>query len=267
MSANIHLFILCPPYSGSSVLWQLISKSTLVSSLAREGQMLPDVVPLMRGNAWSPDKEIPWQQVKEIWRSHWDLDRPLLLEKSPPNLMRAAEIEAVFRPARFVAMIRDPYAFCEGRARRHNSTLEEAATFWVRCAEQQIRNIEQLEHIVWFTYEQFVEQTHDSLAKVESLFDGLRLNNYDIDANAAPMGRVRSGALRNLNGEKIDLLSNGQIDQINAVLRTAPEVMRFFGYNYLTPEPGRQLRHYKAVIRNLSRPLERVFKRALSKGA
>jgi sulfotransferase family protein len=42
------------------------------------------------------------------WRPHWDLSRPVLLEKSPPNLIMARFLQAAFPDARFVMVVRHP---------------------------------------------------------------------------------------------------------------------------------------------------------------
>ena len=139
---RIYLFVLCPPYSGSTVLWKLLSTSPKVSALPREGQFLNTVKNIMRKNPWNPQRTFPWNVIKSKWEEVWDCSKPILLEKSPPNIIRAFEIEKVFSPAYFIAMIRNPYAFCEGFSRRNSTSMEDAAKFWVKCAEYQIKNIQ-----------------------------------------------------------------------------------------------------------------------------
>ena len=42
------------------------------------------------------------------WRPHWDLARPVLVEKSPPNLLMTRFLQAAFADARFVMVVRHP---------------------------------------------------------------------------------------------------------------------------------------------------------------
>ena len=98
---------------------------------------------------------MPWNVIKEKWENAWDLEKPVLLEKSPAHLIRAFEIEQVFDGALFIVMIRDPYAFAEGRARRYKKTMQDNAEHWVRCARYQIKNIEGLKNTIHFTYSTF----------------------------------------------------------------------------------------------------------------
>ena len=51
----------------------------------------------------------------------------MLLEKSPPNIIRTADIVNHFDPVKFVIMVRNPYAHAEGLMRRNNWTATRAA--------------------------------------------------------------------------------------------------------------------------------------------
>jgi hypothetical protein len=44
----------------------------------------------------------------ELWRRHWDLDRPILIEKSPPNLIMTRFLQGAFADARFIMVVRHP---------------------------------------------------------------------------------------------------------------------------------------------------------------
>jgi hypothetical protein len=42
------------------------------------------------------------------WRPHWDLAKPVLVEKSPPNLVMTRFLQGAFPDARFVMVVRHP---------------------------------------------------------------------------------------------------------------------------------------------------------------
>jgi hypothetical protein len=42
------------------------------------------------------------------WTPHWDLNRPVLVEKSPPNLVMTRFLQGAFPDARFVMVVRHP---------------------------------------------------------------------------------------------------------------------------------------------------------------
>jgi hypothetical protein len=81
---NSYLFILSPPYCGSTVLWRLLGTSPHVSSFPVEGQYIDSVESILRRDPWNVQVEIPWDAVKSKWEIEWDLGKPILLEKSPP---------------------------------------------------------------------------------------------------------------------------------------------------------------------------------------
>jgi hypothetical protein len=47
-------------------------------------------------------------RLLERWRPHWDLSRPVLVEKSPPNLLMSRFLQSAFPDARFVMVVRHP---------------------------------------------------------------------------------------------------------------------------------------------------------------
>jgi hypothetical protein len=47
-------------------------------------------------------------RLLDCWRPHWDLSRPVLVEKSPPNLVMSRFLQAAFDDARFVMVVRHP---------------------------------------------------------------------------------------------------------------------------------------------------------------
>src|SRR5262245_60432659 len=117
-----YLFVLCPPYSGSTLLWKLLSISPNVSSVPDDVQFLLELEHLMRDKPWDARHALPWAEIKRVWESYWDNTKPVLLEKSPPNIIRTKDILANFQPVKFVVMVRNPYAQSEGLMRRNQWT-------------------------------------------------------------------------------------------------------------------------------------------------
>ena len=63
---SAYVFVLCPPYCGSTVLWKLIATSDRVSALPDEGQFLPEVKDTMRDGEWDASRHMPWC----CWSNH-----------------------------------------------------------------------------------------------------------------------------------------------------------------------------------------------------
>ena len=259
---NKYLFVLSPPYSGSTVLWKLLASSPNVSALPKEGQFLEGVREVMRRDAWNPDKIIPWDMIKAYWDSIWDQSQPILLEKSPPNLCRAFDIEKAFVPSYFIAMIQNPYAHCQGLVRRGSKLAEGmdgAATFWVQCAQYQKKNIEGLGRIIHFTYEALTQNPWHICEQMIMFMPELR--QLDADAPISTESVIGAGPKKivNFSQLKIDLLSTRDISSINRILKNHRDLMEFFGYNYIEPTLGHQVRRMRAIISvNLTRTFRRI---------
>lgn len=232
-----YLFILCPPGSGSTVLWKLLKTSPAISALPHEGQYLDFMTDELRRKLWDSDKDFPWLKIKEEWDKVWSSEKPILLEKSPPNLRHALEIEKIFDPAFFIVMVRNPYAFCEGSKRRKRGIFSKsyklAAERWISDSTYQIKNIEGLKRCIFFTYEQLTEKPGQIVEKILEFLP--ELETLDI----AAIGRVHSihGAvarpIENLNVSQLAQLSMDDIQEINNALRLHPDIMSFFNYEYL----------------------------------
>lgn len=257
-----YLFVLSPPYSGSTVLWKLLATSPNVSALATEGQFLNSVRESMRSAPWDTKRRLSWDKIKREWDNAWDRSKPILLEKSPPNLSRAHEIEKVFLPSYFIAMIQNPYAHCEGLVRR-NSNLAEgmdgAAKFWVRCAQYQRRNIQGLSRIIHFTYETL---TRNPWQVCEQMIEFIpELQQLDAEAPISTESVLGTGPKKivNFTRLKIDLLSTKDILSINRILMDHRDLMEFFGYDYIEPTMGHHSRRIRAIISvNFTRTVQRL---------
>jgi hypothetical protein len=225
-----HLFILCPPASGSTLLWKILRTSHQVSALPVEGQTLvPDI--LFTNARWNPDLPVAWDKVKEIWLAAWDLNKPILLEKSPSHLVRAGQLEYHFPASFFLIMMRNPYAFCEGVKRRWGNKLTyyNIAKFWLICAKYQIDNIENLRHRFWFTYEDLASEPERVCRQIIGFVPEL--------VELSPAGKFavfeKSMPVENLNAQQISSLSHDDIFEINQVLKRYPEYLAYFNYRFI----------------------------------
>jgi hypothetical protein len=228
-----YLFVLCPPYSGSTLLWKLLSTSANVSALPDEGQFLPELKDVMRDKPWDAAHELPWPAIKQVWDSYWDQGKPVLLEKSPPNIIRTRDILAHFRPVRFVIMVRNPYAQSEGLMRRNNWPATKAANFAMMCLRTQLQNRRQLDDAVVLTYESLVEDPAGACASMARFLPELS----DMDAGASfevhSIDGTVSRPITDLNEKKIAALAADTVAALNEVFRRHRETMDAWGYPLL----------------------------------
>ena len=235
---NSYLFILCPPYAGSTLLNELLSTSPNVSANndlgSREGQQLPTTRKIMYDHRerWNIDRKYDWIFIKKEWLKYWDIRRPILLEKSPPNIIRALEIQAHFKPAYFICMVRNPYAHCEGIIRRNNNQPKNAAEFVINCFKYQRKNIEILENVLMITYEELTEDTDLVVDKLTRFIPWLNDINTNLVSKAHNYMK-KPMPISNMNDEKIARLSKQQMHELNSVFEKEKDLLDYFGYEII----------------------------------
>lgn len=227
-----------PPYSGSTMIKELLASSKYVSTFRGgrrgEGQTLPGASEILfKQNRWNPDLEVNWDLVKEIFYKNWDFDKPVLFEKSPPHLIRALQIEKVFSPSYFLIGIRNPYAHIEGLIRRNNSSPTAGAEFWLKCAKFQIINLKHLKNTCYFRYEDLTDDTEKTIEKIRSFIPEIRHLNKDKTFIAHNITNKPIKGIVNLNNQKISLLKQKVIDEISRTLRKEKEVVDYFNYEII----------------------------------
>ena len=118
--------------SGTTLLGRCLAEHPLVSGFADtgvpadEGQHLQTVYPPARAYGgpgkfgFSADAHLTEdsalvsaanaQQLLDEWAPHWNLERPVLVEKSPPNLIRMRFLQALYPESTFIVVTRHPIA-------------------------------------------------------------------------------------------------------------------------------------------------------------
>ena len=232
---NQHLFILSPPFCGSTLLNEIISSSNNVSCNntigLREGQHLPiakDI--LFTQDRWNPKKEINWQYIHFIWNRYWDKSKSIFLEKSPPNICRAKEIENEFINAKFICLLRNPYAQVEGKMRRYGTNAQEAAELSIQYLKYQKENIEQLKNTLLISYEDLAENTHHIKQAIITFLPELSDINTELKFNAHNLRAEKNMAITNLNSEKIAKIKKEDLLIINNVFKKEEELLNYFNY-------------------------------------
>ena len=231
------LFILSPPYCGSTLLNQLLSTSENVSCNnnlgTREGQLLPGVKHFMfQKDRWDENVQYPWKKVRKIWLKYWDYSKPIFLDKSIPNIMRVDEIEKVFSPIKYMCMVRNPYAQVEGLMRRNKQDAKSAAEFAIKCLYYQSKNRKR-ENILFFTYEQLCdngEEIFQRMIKFIPELSDLDMNIELTSHNFKSKGKMKKA---NLNDEKIAKISETDFEIINSIFEKDKDLLKEFGYKII----------------------------------
>jgi Sulfotransferase family len=237
------LFLLGVSNSGTTILTRLLASHPELRVLPKEGQALTDAVPSGSrygvGRRWTERMDLfhlteesdpaPALRAKYDWAYHFDRRPGILVEKSPPNAVRARWLQANFRPARFLAITRHPYAVCEGMRRRSNATIEGAARQWATANEVMLTDAERLEHFLLISYEELTERTGETLERMHA-FLGLEAP-FDRSVAERPlrMANVDGGPrpLQNFNSKSLERLTD---DEIAVIDRIAGPMMERLGY-------------------------------------
>jgi Sulfotransferase family len=168
--------------------------------------------------------------IYEAWAPHWDLSRRVLLEKSPPNLLKTRFLQALYPSSAFVVIIRHPIPVSIPTARwRGTRRYDRMLEHWLRCHALFEADREHLDRVHVLRYEQLV---HDPAGTLRGIFEFLRLEPIP------PSEPVGTGANEKYflqwKGLKRDPRMRVYLDL--ASLRYERRV-RHYGYSLLFPEP------------------------------
>lgn len=233
-----YLFILSPPYCGSTLLNEIISTSFSVSVnnpyRTREGQTLPSVRDIMfnKYERWDEAIDFDWVKIKNEWRKYWDLRKPILLEKSPPNILRAASINLAFENAYFIIFHRNPYAHCESLISRNKMTPVAAAEFAMFCLEKQKINLDLEVNSIAVSYENLTSKPEAFKSRLHDFLPEINDIDVETDFNAHNF-KNKPMSIQNLNSEKINKLTQSQLEKINKVFSKYISLLESFNYEVM----------------------------------
>ena len=236
MQQMSYVFILCPPYCGSTLIWKLLETSSAVAILPQEGQFIPEVKDVMLNGRWQLEKVMPWAMIKDVWHQYWDASKPYLVEKSPAHLMRVGDILEHFSPTKFILIVRNPYAHCEGLIRRNGWTPDQSAKFALMCLQKQRQNFDLLGHkAISFTYEDLVNNTSEVCSKIEAFLPGLGFLDFQQHFKLRSVDGFIERKIVDLNRKKIKNLSPDSIRGINCIFENRVDTLSYWGYELYKP--------------------------------
>lgn len=91
------------------------------------------------------------------WSTHWDLERPVLLEKSPPNLVMTRFLQALYPGARIVVIVRHPVVVALASQKWTGlRAFDRLVEHWVRAHEIFLADAPCLDHVHVVKYEELV---------------------------------------------------------------------------------------------------------------
>jgi hypothetical protein len=237
------LFIVTPPFSGSTAIAQLLHSSPHIGFLQEraEGQWL--VPGLCGDDRWDVDKLVDYASVQAVWLSRWQQLQAaapalqVVVEKSPPNMVRLEAMVAQFRDVSLLANNRDPYANCASILYRmhdgaqlpttqRQQALRTLAAHWL-LRSAKIRELVARYDIPLLTYEQFCDMPAAILPKL-NLPQGVA-QSIDVQARVRVKDYPMQG-IANQNQRQIALLREEEIAVVSEVLERQRELLDYFSY-------------------------------------
>jgi hypothetical protein len=175
--------------SGTTMLSRMLSEHPQVSGFSAtdvpedEGQHLQSVYPVVsKGRQAGRFAHLPEAHLTERsplvtdqnrerlwreWRGHWDEGRPVLLEKSPPNLLMTRFLQAMF-PGRasFVLVLRHPIAVAGATQKWSGTRPHQLIDHWVSAHRLMRDDLPHLDRVTIVRYERLVSDPDGELARV-----------------------------------------------------------------------------------------------------
>ena len=274
-AVTTHLFGISPNLSGSTFLRMALATSCATWNLPEEGQRMPgfagpsSVRPFGPGEPqpsalWTADRRwldrfanpdaYDWPRTRKAWYFQAcarDSEASVFYTKSIPHLVIVNELARHFRNAKFLFMVRDPYAVCEGilracrrQTRRQTrspadvalpahfpdrSLPELAAIHVATCLAWQRRNVEAHgDRGVFFTYEAMCAEPERVEHRIRTLvpaLDDLCLRQR------LPVKRRYHEMLTDMNARQIARLGAAELAECTRVFRERRDVLDYFGYD------------------------------------
>lgn len=118
------------------------------------------------------------KKIFSEWRPHWDLDKEVLVEKSPPNVVRTRFLQELFPQSCFIILIRHPIAVSLATEKRRRRYLHSLIDHWLTCHRRFREDRPQLDKCLVLRYERLIDAPSDTLEKVWNFID---LDSYSLD--------------------------------------------------------------------------------------
>jgi hypothetical protein len=140
------------------------------------------------------------------WGAYFDLSKELLLEKSPPNLLRSRFFQALFPGACFVFVIRHPIAVALATQKWAKTSIVELLLHWHVAYSIMLADLAHIERYCLMRYEDFVESPRSHLDEICRLVgvDGITPRETVINHNPKYFSIWKQGYAR--DREVIDSL-------------------------------------------------------------
>lgn len=166
------------------------------------------------------------------WRDYWDLDKPVLLENSPPNLVRTRYLQSLFPNSAFIIVLRHPIPVSYETMRWNADRVDKLIEHWICCHERFADDFDRIERAMIVKYEDLVSDTEASIRKVFD-FLGLEDEPAGIDLREAE-NRTHFRRWRDTPLNRHNKFPIPRLFRLSCYVRFERRVRRF-GYSLMHP--------------------------------
>jgi Sulfotransferase family len=109
------------------------------------------------------------RQLLSEWSRWWDSTKPIVVEKSPPNLLRGRFLQALFPDAALVMVLRHPLAVAYATQKWSETSLRSLVHHWVVAHEGFAADSSRLENLLVVRFEELIADPDGTLERVYRL--------------------------------------------------------------------------------------------------
>ena len=237
------LFILAPPYTGSTAIATLLNSSTRTMLLHEQGEGQWLIPGLCAEDRWNPKMSVDDASVEAVWIRRYQDEKTsnpnveVVIEKSPPNMMRIDTLAALFPRSSFLAYNRDPVATCASHFHHHHAAkrdrderlaaIDSVVQKWIDRSTR-IRELVEARHIPMISYEAFCKEPALLRGMLQLTDDVIASINFC--AKVSVKGSVPK-PIENQNGQRVSDLTVDELALLHRRLAGSRPLLQFFGYD------------------------------------
>ena len=198
-----YVFICGLHRSGTSTLTKIIGTSNLVSIHTNtdvpenEGQHIQSVYdPASKYGGpgkFGFDKKYHYTEKSHLltqknndkiineWSKYWDLNKYILVEKSPPNIIHTRYLQEIVQKSYFIIIIRHPLAVSFATKKWNNQTLDKHIEHWLYVHNILYNDLKQIKKYLILKYEELNIDTFENI--INNFLEEKLLIDYTILEN------------------------------------------------------------------------------------
>lgn len=111
------------------------------------------------------------RRLFDEWRPYWDLTQPVLVEKSPPNLVMTRFLQQLYPESYMVMVVRHPVVVSLSTIKWSGGSLHRLMENWFAAHEIFRADAPHLRHVHTVSYESLVREPERALAGIASFLD------------------------------------------------------------------------------------------------